>query len=130
MVKHKLLFIVSFFLSLTIAAQDKQPVQFNFIQENKGNGEFILKIKAMPAPGIQLFSTRKISGDLPVNTVISFDSTIKKYLQDSIIETGNLQTEKEAALNNALINFYTDSLRWQQKIKLAAGDSITYCRQH
>src|SRR5665647_3220256 len=123
MVKHKLLFVVSFFLSLTITAQDQQPVQFNFNKEDKGKGEFILKITAKPATGVKLFSIQKISGELPVNTVISFDSAAKKYLQDSIVETGNLQTEKDAALNNASIKFYTDSLQWQQKIKLSSGDS-------
>lgn len=123
MVKHKLLFVVSFFLSLTITAQDQQPVQFNFNKEDKGKGEFILKIIAKPASGVKLFSIQKISGELPVNTVISFDSAAKKYLQDSIVETGKLQTEKDTALNNASIKFYTDSLQWQQKIKLSSGDS-------
>ena len=124
MIKHQLLFIVSFFFLLTVTAQDQQPVQFNFNKEDKGKGEYILNITAKPSPGVQIFSIDKISGDLPVNTVINFDSSIKKYLQDSIIETGNLQTKKEAALNNANIKFYTDSLQWQQKIKLNPGDSI------
>lgn len=124
MIKHKLLIVLSFFLSLSIAAQDQQPVQFNFSQTNKGNGEFILKIVAKPATGNKLFSIQKISADLPVNTNITFDSTVKKYLQDSIVETGNLQTEKDAALNNTTTKFYTDSLAWQQKIQLHTGDSI------
>ncbi len=123
MLKHKLLLIVSFFFLLTLTAQDKQPVQFSFSKEDKGKGEFILNITAIPAPGIKLFSTQKISDGLPVNTVISFDSSIKKYLQDSIVETGKLHVEKEAALNNAVISFYTDSLQLQQKIKLNPGDS-------
>ena len=124
MIKHKLLFIVSLFLTFTIAAQDIQPVQFVFNKEDNGKGEFILKITAKPVPGIKLFSIQKISGNLPVNTVVSFDSTIKKYLQDSLVETGNLQTQKDASLDNAAIKFYTDSLQWKQKIKLNTGDSI------
>ena len=71
-----------------------------------------------------MFSIQKISDDLPVNTTITFDSTIKKYLSDSVIEKGNLQTKTDAALNNVAIKFYTDSLQWQQKIKLNSGDSI------
>lgn len=123
MIKYKLLFIVSFFLSLTITAQEKQPVQFNFNKVDNGKGEFILNITAKPAPGIKLFSIQKVSSDLPVNTVISFDTTIKKYLLDSIVETGNPITEKDPALDNATIKFYTDSLQWKQKIKLNPGDS-------
>ena len=124
MIKQVVLSVVSFFLLLTLAAQDQQPVQFSFNKEDKGNGEFILHITAKPAPGIKLFSIQKISDDLPVNTTITFDSTIKKYLSDSVIEKGNLQTKTDAALNNVAIKFYTDSLQWQQKIKLNSGDSI------
>jgi thiol:disulfide interchange protein DsbD len=112
---------VSFFLSLTIAAQE-QPVHFNFNKVDNGKGEFILNITAKPAPGIKLFSIQKLAGDLPVNTVISFDSSIKKYLTDSIVETGNPIIEKDPALN-ATITFYRDSLQWKQKIKLNPGDS-------
>ena len=123
MIKHKLLFIVGLFFTLTIAAQDIPPVQFGFNKVDNGKGEFILTITAKPASGIKLFSVQKISGDLPVNTIISFDTVIKKYLQDTLIETGNLQTEKDAALDNTVIKFYTDSLQWKQKIKLSVGDS-------
>ncbi len=123
MIKYKLLFIVSLLLSLTIAAQE-QPVQFNFNKVDIGKGEFILNITAKPAPGIKLLSIQKLSGSLPVNTVISFDSVIQKYLLDSITETGKPVTEKDTALDNATIKFYTDSLQWTQKIKLNPGDSI------
>ena len=123
MIKYKLLVIVSLLLSLTIAAQE-QPVQFNFNKVDNGKGEFILNITAKPAEGIKIFSIQKLSGSLPVNTVISFDSVVKKYLLDSITETGKPVTEKDPALDNATIKFYTDSLQWAQKIKLSPGDSI------
>ena len=123
MLKQKLLVIVSFFLSLTIAAQDQQPVQFSFSKGDSGNGVFYLNIVAKPAQGVKFFSIQKISDELPVNTVISFDTSIKKYILDSIVETGDLHTEKDTALNNATIKFYTDSLQWRQKIKLNPGDS-------
>ena len=123
MIKYKLLVIVSLLLSLTIAAQE-QPVQFNFNKVDNGKGEFILNITAKPAEGIKLFSIQKLSGSLPVNTIISFDSVVKKYLLDSITETGKPVTEKDPALDNATIKFYTDSLQWAQKIKLSQGDSI------
>jgi len=125
MIKYRLLFIISlFFLSITSTAQDSQPVQFSFEKESKGNGEFVLKIKAVPSDSVQLFSTQKISDDLPVNTTINFDSAIVKYLQDSTNESGSIKTANDAALNNASIKFYTDSVVWQQRIKLSEGDSI------
>jgi thiol:disulfide interchange protein DsbD len=123
--KYKLLLVLFlFFISLNITAQDQTPVQFNFEKQSIGNGEFVLKIKAIPAKGIQLFSVQKIAEDLPVNTTIQFDSVVVKYLTDSITETGNLKTSPDAALNNVTTKFYTDSVIWQQKIKLAVGDSI------
>ena len=124
MIKHKLLFILSIFLSLTIAAQDVQPVQFNFSKEDEGNGAYIFKITAKPAAGIKLFSIKKDSGNLDINTIIYFDSSNKKYIKDSVTEAGNLKTERVAALNNVTIQYYTDSLQWLQKIKLSPGDSI------
>lgn len=99
-------------------------MQFYFAKENAGNGEFILKIKAVASAGVKLFSIKKIQGDLPVNTTINFDSAVLKYLKDSVAESGKIQTGTEAALNNTAISFYTDSVQWLQKIKLAKGDSI------
>ena len=124
MIKHKILFIISFFISLIITAQDTQPVQFSFNKESKGNGEFVLTISAKPVTGVKLFSIHKMAEDLPINTIVSFDSLVKKYLQDSIVETGDLHTEADKSLNNTVIKFYTDSLKWKQKIKLNSGDSI------
>ena len=123
MVKQKVFFIWSLILSLSITAQDKQPVQFNFSQQAKGAGEYTLLITAKPSAGVKLFSVKKIAADLPVNTVIGFDSASKKYILDSVEENGKLLTEKDAALNNASIQYYTDSVQWLQKIKLQKGDS-------
>ena len=99
-------------------------MQFYFEKENAGNGEFVLKIKAVASAGVKLFSIKKIQGDLPVNTTINFDTAVLKYLKDSVAESGKIQTGTEAALDNAAISFYTDSVQWLQKIKLTKGDSI------
>lgn len=124
MIKHKLLIILSLFLVINVTAQDKQPVQFNFSQQNLGHGEFVLKIIALPSTGNTLFSLQKLADSTPINTSISFDSSINKYLKDSLTETGNSQTQKLAALNNLSVKYYKDSVVWQQKIQLQAGDSI------
>lgn len=123
--KGKLLLFVSvFFLALSSFAQAQQPVQFSFSKVDKGNGEYDFKIKATPAAGTQLFSIKKIADDLPVNTAINFDTVAKPFLLDSVKELGALQSAKDVALNNAVIQFYTDSVEWVQKIKLKEGDSI------
>jgi thiol:disulfide interchange protein len=125
MIKYKLPLVISvFFLSLYVAAQDKQPVQFSFSKTKLNDGEYELRIKGIPAAGVQLFSVQKIADDLPVNTSIAFDSAIKIFLKDSVKETGALKTAAEAAVNNIAIKYYTDSVEWVQKIKLKEGDSI------
>src|SRR6188474_2060745 len=101
MFRQKLLLIFFLFsLSLSLTAQDEPPVQFNFEKQDKGNGEFVLKIKAMPSKGVRLFSVQKVSGDLPVNTSFNFDSSVQKYLRDSISESGAGNTATEPALDN------------------------------
>ena len=122
--KYKLLLIIAIFLSIYSTAQDTQPVQFSFDKQSNGKGEFILTIKAVPAKGVQLFSTKKISEEFPVNSSIAFDSSIRKYLKDTTSEVGSIKTAPDPALNNAIIQFYTDSAKWRQQIKLAEGDSI------
>ena len=125
MIRYRLLFFISIlFLSLHLTAQEQPPVQFNFEKEALDNGEYLLKITAVPAAGVQLFSIEKVSEELPVNTSIYFDSTIKRFLSDSLRETGNIQSANEAALDNALIKYYTDPVSWVQKIQLSEGDSI------
>ncbi|MEO6229948.1 MAG: cytochrome c biogenesis protein CcdA [Ferruginibacter sp.] len=124
LIKYRLLFVVCLLLSINLTAQDKQPVQFGFEKVSNGNGEFILQVKATPSPGVQLFSIKKINGDLPVNTTIRFDSAILNKLQDSVTELGNGSTAPDPALDNVVITTFSDSVIWAQKIKLTEGDSI------
>ena len=123
--KYKLLlFIASFFLSLSITAQNQPPVQFYFEKIQNGPGEFILKIKGVTAKGVQIFSIQKVSDDLPVNTSIHFDSASLQYITDSIIEKGIPTTAPNSSLDNMEVSFFKDSVSWLQKIKLSSGDSI------
>lgn len=111
-------------LMISNTARAQQPVQFDFSKEDKGAGHFVLKITAKPSPGVKLFSVEKVSDELPVNTVIGFDSAFKKYLQDSIKESGTSHTEKSAALNGAVVKYYTDSVTWEQALTLNEKDSF------
>ncbi len=124
MSKYIVLWLAGLFLSLIIAAQDTQPVQFSFKKADMGKGNFTLDIFARPAAGIKLFSINKISDDVPVNTAINFDSTITKFLKGTTTEEGVAKKEKDPSLNNVAVQFYTDSLQWHQNIQLARGDSI------
>ena len=117
--------LITFFILFlfAIAAQGQSPVQFNFNKEDRGNGNFILKITAKLPPGVKLFSVKKATADQPVSTIVSFDTSASKYLKDSITESGQEDSSKIAGLNNIMIRYFTDSVIWQQKIKLSPGDS-------
>jgi thiol:disulfide interchange protein len=113
-------FTALFFFTIT-NAQDK-PVTFSIQKEGKGN-EYVVKIKAIIKAGNKLYSIKSFGEDAPLNTQIKFDSSVRKFLKDSITETGNAQTETDATFNNTKVVFFTDSVEWQQKIDLSQTDS-------
>lgn len=117
-----ILFLLLSFWGYRVTAQETNPVQFRFIKEPVANG-YILKIKAAIAPGSKLYSVRKFSGEAPIHTQITFDSTAQSLLKDSILEVGKAQEEKDASFNNVPVIFFTDSVEWQQKIDLSTTDS-------
>ncbi|MBK7884264.1 MAG: protein-disulfide reductase [Chitinophagaceae bacterium] len=119
----QILALAAFLFIAFIARAQDDLVHFSFHKEEQENGVFILSIKATPAPGVQLFSIQKISDELPVNTTISFDSSLHRFLADSLTENGNLHTANDSSLQTA-IKYFTDVVEWRQKIKLNSGDSI------
>lgn len=121
-INHRILFLFSL-LFFHQAAQGQNPVQFHFRQDTVG-GDVLLKIKAVVPENVQLFSSKKFSDDAPIHTQIIFDTSSNYLLKDSLLENGSAQTGIEADFNNAVVNFYTDSVEWQQKLQLNS-DSAT-----
>jgi thiol:disulfide interchange protein len=99
-------------------AQGQNPVQFRFSQEQASGNEVLIKMKAIVPKGDQIYSIKKFSDDAPIHTQISFDSSERFILKDSLIETGSAQQLAEADFNNALVSFFTDSVEWQQRLQL------------
>ena len=97
-------------------------MQFRFTQEAAGN-DVLLKIKAIVPKGNEIISVQKISDDAPINTQISFDSSNKIVLKDSLLEKGVGRQSKEADFNNATVTYFADSVEWQQKLQLHSSDS-------
>ena len=106
------------------AAQGQNPVQFHFSQEQTAGNEVLIKIKAAVPQNAQLFSAKKFSEDAPIHTQISFDSSSAFVLKDSIVENGKAQQVTESDFNNALVTFFTDSVIWEQKLKLQADSTF------
>src|SRR4051812_30267343 len=88
-------FILSFFVCIKITAQVTPPVQFNFSANRDASGKAFVLIKAKVQPGVHLFSAIKKTPDDAFISTIDFDSTVKKYLKDSLVENGAQKTLKD-----------------------------------
>jgi thiol:disulfide interchange protein DsbD len=111
------------FFSLLITAQVKQPVQFNFSAERDASGAAYLRVKATIADGVKLFSITKKSPDDAFLTTVSFDSSSVKYLKDSLLELGNVQTSTDSATGGSAVRFFIDSVEWKQPLTIGVADS-------
>jgi thiol:disulfide interchange protein len=91
-------------------------------QERLNDKEVLLSIKAVLAPGLKLYALQKSEADALYST-ISFDSSATKYITSMVEEKGAAKTEKDPAVD-AVVNYYTDSVLWQQKVDASLTDSL------
>jgi thiol:disulfide interchange protein len=116
-------FLLSLLFVGAAAAQDKAPVQFSFSQQRISATEVLLKVKAVVKPGAQLYAARQTTADAPYS-YLEFDSSTVKKLKDTVTESSNFKTEKDAANNNIEVRFFGDTAYWEQKLTIAAADSF------
>jgi thiol:disulfide interchange protein len=109
-------------ITLTGLAQDTLPGTVTLHQQRLNDNEVLLSLKMKVNPGIKLYALQKTEGDALFSTV-AFDSSFAKYLSGSVLEKGNVQTQKDVTLN-AEVQFVTDSVEWQQKVNVKQSDSI------
>lgn len=114
-------FIISLLFLQNIIAQDKQPVQFDFTVKDVSGTEKILVIKAKGLNGAKIVSIQKNAAE--ANTNFEWDSTITKYLKDSIKEIGNPTILKGADIEEFKVNAY-DSVTWEQKLESPTNDTV------
>ena len=124
-VRKTILFFLSLFVSFTMNAQVTPPVHFSFGAKRDNAGKAFVVIKAKMPAGIQLFSVKKKSTDDVFITSIEFDSSARRYLQDSLIELGRLKTMSNAAGGNVEVRYFTDSAEWKQMLNVPRNDSAT-----
>src|SRR5688572_16611327 len=116
---------LSLFLTLIafcVAANDSTDVKWQFEQQRVNEKEVVLTIKATVPEGVKLYGLQKTDNDALYST-ISFDSAAKKYLAAAVAEKGAVHTEKDASLD-ATVNYFADSVLWQQKIMATTADSL------
>lgn len=111
-------------LSTCLFAQDAtSPVKLTSSFQRINDKEVLLTIKAGISGNAQLYSAKKLPNDAPYSEII-FDSSVVKLLSGEPAESGHLTKIKEPLLDNVEVAYFTDSVIWQQKINLAAKDSI------
>ncbi|MEI7471416.1 MAG: cytochrome c biogenesis protein CcdA [Chitinophagaceae bacterium] len=118
----KLLLLFTAFIGFTALAQEK-PVQWTFSTINEGGKQY-LQCKAIINKEVQLLGTAKIAGLDGVKTSFEFDSNSVKKLSGIPISDNTSILIKSAALNNAEVEVYTDSVTWKQAILVSKGDSF------
>ena len=110
------------FLPLLIQAQDKSPVSLRYDKKRINDSTVVLSFHAAVNPGLRLYHLQQ-TADEALYSEIAFDSAFLRYLTGSITEKGKLQKEKDAALD-ATVSFFTDSVEWQQMVKVRSTDSV------
>ncbi len=115
--------VLCFFLPIiyNIAIAQDVPVQFSYTTKQGAANEQILQIKAVANKGVKIFS--KTLNAAEANTSITFDSSGKKYLIDSVAEIGTGGVLQNADLKEYNITAY-DSVIWEQKFNVAIGDTL------
>ena len=113
-VRKRLFLILFTLLSFeSLIGQTSEMVTFSYQKQPPINGHILLTIKAKISPKAKLYAI----------TTIIYDSVFRKYIQSGIEEKGFLQTEFDQTLNQKL-NYYTDSIIWNQIIQVAETDSF------
>lgn len=114
--------IASVCSSLSAMAQSDLPIHFTYTKSRVNDHEVLLSIKAIPSPGIRLFSIQKKSDDLPYSSVL-FDSASNRYLNGATLEEGTKRTDNDPVFKQTL-SYFTDSVDWTQKVNVASNDSV------
>lgn len=116
------IFPVLMMTTMQSLAQDTIPVSFSYSKTRINGNEVMLTIKASVKPGVKLYALKKTSEDA-IFSVIEFDSVFAKYMDGAVVEKGSLKAEKDTTLG-ADVKYFTDSVLWQQKIKVSESDSL------
>jgi thiol:disulfide interchange protein len=118
-------FVIGFLVSLKMTAQVNKPVQFSFLADRDSSGQAFVSIKAKIAKDVKIFSIKRKSVDDAFVTSVDFDSTSKRYLTDSLQETGNLQAFIDSVTGGSEVRFFNDSVEWKQLLDIPSKDSAT-----
>ena len=103
-------------------AGDSTAVHFSFDKERINEHKVLVNIKVQIPGSIQVYALKKTDSDALYSS-IEFDSSCLKYLAGPVKEKGSAHRENDKTLN-APVNYFTDSVVWQQEINMAPKDSL------
>ena len=109
-------------IAFSVRASDSTVVRLSFDQHRINDKEVLLTIKASIPAGGKLYGLKKAETDALYSS-IAFDSAAQKYLSSALVEEGQKHTEKDPSVE-ATVNYFSDSVLWQQKIKAGISDSL------
>lgn len=107
---------------LGASATDSTAVKLAFDQQRLNDKEVLLTIKAVVPQGVKLYGLQKSNEDALYST-ITFDSAAQAFLAGKLEEKGAVHTETDPTVE-ATVNYFSDSVLWQQKVAAPASDSL------
>jgi thiol:disulfide interchange protein DsbD len=108
--------------ALKASGQELPGVRFSFDKARINDKEVLVSIKATVPAGIKLYALQKNDKDVLYSS-IAFDSAFNRYLTGTINEKGTVHSEQDATAG-AAVNFFSDSVLWQQKLQVSNNDSL------
>jgi thiol:disulfide interchange protein DsbD len=116
--------LLGFFITIRVTAQEIQPVQFSFSAIRSTADKAQVSIKAKISDSAQLYSaSKKQPGEIFISSVI-FDTAVKPFIKDSLLELGKLNTAKDSATGGVEVRYFADSVEWKQNLYVADTDSL------
>src|SRR5215203_4072367 len=125
MLKNCACIIAVFFLVLSSFqsnATDSTGLELYFAKERISDSNVLITIKAIIPSSAKLYALQEAKNNTLYST-ISFDSTAHQYLNGIIDEKGSKHSEKDPSVE-ATVNYFTDSVLWQQKLNVLLSDSL------
>ncbi|MBC8033871.1 MAG: thioredoxin family protein [Chitinophagaceae bacterium] len=120
---YSLLFAVLFYILLPILSfSQNTPVTTTSSYFRLNNEEVLLRVKASITENARVYSAIRLSDQAPSSELV-FDSATLKILSGALAESPGVRKANEPLLENVEVAFFSDSVIWQQKIRLASTDS-------
>ncbi|GAB3024889.1 thioredoxin family protein [Niabella terrae] len=114
--------LLFFFWAGVAGAQDSSAIAFNFSQQRVNDKEIQLTISALVSqPDVRLFALQRSPEDAVYSSIL-FDTATQSLLTGELKEDARVETVQDPVLELP-VNQITDSVRWQQTVLLAEGDS-------